>query len=156
MGISFKEVTHKYPGLKRKQFTLAIKDINLDISDKNEFVAIVGKTGSGKTTLVEHMNGLLLPTSGTVGVFDYVITPKERKNPKMNKIRKRIGFVFQFPEYQLFEETVLKDIMFAPLNFGYQEEDAKKRALEVAKKLHIEDLLNKSLFNNTEKYTRSR
>ena len=80
MGISFKEVTHKYPGLKRKQFTLAIKDINLDISDKNEFVAIVGKTGSGKTTLVEHMNGLLLPTSGTVGVFDYVITPKERKS----------------------------------------------------------------------------
>lgn len=147
MGISFKEVTHKYPGLKRKQFTLAIKDINLDISDKNEFVAIVGKTGSGKTTLVEHMNGLLLPSSGTVGVFDYVITPKERKNPKMNKIRKRIGFVFQFPEYQLFEETVLKDIMFAPLNFGFKEEDAKKRALEVAKKLHIEDLLNKSPFN---------
>ncbi len=147
MGISFKEVTHKYPGLKRKQFTLAIKDINLDISDKNEFVAIVGKTGSGKTTLVEHMNGLLLPTSGTVGVFDYVITPKERKNPKMNKIRKRIGFVFQFPEYQLFEETVLKDIMFAPLNFGFKEEDAKKHALEVAKKLHIEDLLNKSPFN---------
>ncbi len=147
MGISFKEVTHKYPGVKRKQFTIALDNINLDISDKNEFVAIVGKTGSGKSTLIEHMNGLILPTSGTVGVFDYVITPKERKNPKLNKIRKRIGFVFQFPEYQLFEETVLKDIMFAPKNFGMKEEDAKKKAIEVAKLLGIQSLLNKSPFN---------
>ena len=147
MGISFKEVTHKYPGVKRKQFTIALDNINLDISDKNEFVAIVGKTGSGKSTLIEHMNGLILPTSGTVGVFDYVITPKERKNPKLNKIRKRIGFVFQFPEYQLFEETVLKDIMFAPRNFGMSIDEAKVRSIDVAKKLHIEDLLNKSPFN---------
>ena len=147
MGISFKEVTHKYPGVKRKQFTIALDNINLDISDKNEFVAIVGKTGSGKSTLIEHMNGLILPTSGTVGVFDYVITHKERKNTKLNKIRNRIGFVFQFPEYQLFEETVIKDIMFAPRNFGMSIDEAKVRSIDVEKKLHIEDLLNKSPFN---------
>lgn len=147
MGISFKEVTHKYPGLKRKEFTLALDNINLDIDSKGEFVAIVGKTGSGKSTLIQHMNGLLLPTYGIVEVFDNKITPKERKNPNLKKVRKRIGFVFQFPEYQLFEETVLKDIMFAPKNFGLKEDEAKKKAVEVAKLLHIEDLLEKSPFN---------
>ena len=147
MGISFKEVSHLYPGLKKKQFTVALDAINLDIAAEGEFVAICGKTGSGKSTLIQHMNALLLPTSGNVIVFDKVITPKKKKNPKLKEIRKRVGFVFQFPEYQLFEETVLKDIMFAPRNFGYSVEDAKNKAIEIAKLLKIEHLLDKSPFN---------
>lgn len=147
MGISFKEVSHLYPGLKKKQFTVALDAINLDIAADGEFVAICGKTGSGKSTLIQHMNALLLPTSGNVIVFDKVITPKKKKNPKLKEIRKRVGFVFQFPEYQLFEETVLKDIMFAPRNFGYSIEDAKNKAIEIAKLLKIEHLLDKSPFN---------
>ncbi len=147
MGISFKEVSHYYRGLKKKDITVALDKINLDIEGQGEFVSIVGKTGSGKSTMLEHMNGLTLPSEGTVQVFDYVITPKKKKNPKMKEIRKRVGYVFQFPEYQLFEETVLKDIMFAPMNFGLKEEEAKKKAIEIAKKLGIQSLLNKSPFN---------
>jgi len=147
MGISFQEVSHYYPGPKRKQITIALDDINLEISDKDEFIAIVGKTGSGKSTLIQHMNALKLPSKGNVKVFDSVITPKKNKNPKLKKIRKRVGFVFQFPEYQLFEETVLKDIMFAPLNFGFSKEDAKKNAIKTLKLLHIEKIANKSPFS---------
>ena len=137
MGISFKNVSHSYRGLSKKDVTVALENINLEINDKDEFVSIIGKTGAGKSSLIEHMNALKLPTTGTVEIFDYVITPKKKKNPKLKGVRKRVGFVFQFPEYQLFEETVLKDIMFAPKNFGMKEEDAKKKAIEVAKKLGI-------------------
>ena len=147
MGISFEQVSHQYKGVRRKDITIALSDINLNIDEKGEFVALVGKTGSGKTTLLSHMNGLLLPSKGNIKVFDMVITPKERKNPNLNKIRKRVGYVFQFPEYQLFEETVLKDIMFAPLNFGYSKEDAKRLSKDIAKKLNIEHLLDKSPFD---------
>lgn len=147
MGISFKNVSHLYPGVKRKEFTLALEDVNLDINEKNEFIAIVGKTGSGKSTLIQHMNALKLPTKGTVEIFDNIITPKKRKNPKLKNVRKRVGFVFQFPEYQLFEETVLKDIMFAPINFGMSKEDALAKAKEIAKLLGITNLLKKSPFN---------
>ncbi len=147
MGISFKEVSHYYHGLKKKDITVALDKINLDIEGQGEFVSIVGKTGSGKSTMLEHMNGLTLPSEGNVQIFDYVITPKKKKNPKMKNIRKRVGYVFQFPEYQLFEETVLKDIMFAPMNFGAKEEEAKKKAIEIAKRLGIQSLLNKSPFN---------
>ncbi len=147
MGISFKNVDHYYPGVKRKEYTIALENINLDINEKNEFIAIVGKTGSGKSTLMQHMNALMLPTKGTVQIFDDIITPKKNKNPKLKSVRKRVGFVFQFPEYQLFEETVLKDIMFAPLNFGFTKEEAEAKAKEVAKLLGIEKILNKSPFN---------
>ncbi len=148
MAISFRKVEHNYKGLKKNDFVAALHNINLDIAKDDEFVAIVGQTGSGKSTLVSHMNALLLPTSGEVKIFDYVITPKKRKNPKLKPIRKRIGFVFQFPEYQLFEETVLKDIMFGPKNFGIKEEEAKTKALQAAKLLGISDeLLTKSPFN---------
>ena len=147
MGISFKNVDHYYPGIKRKDYTIALENVSFDIEDKNEFVAIIGKTGSGKSTLLQHMNALMLPTKGNVSIFDYVITPNKKKNPKLKNVRKRVGYVFQFPEYQLFEETVLKDIMFAPLNFGYSKEEAKKKAIEAAKVLGIEKILNKSPFN---------
>ena len=148
MGISFKSVSHLYPTNKRKVYTVALENINLNINANDEFVSLVGKTGSGKSTLMEHMNALLLPTSGEVKIFDNVITGNKNKNPKLKEVRKKVGFVFQFPEYQLFEETVLKDIMFAPKNFGFTEEEAKEKSLEVAKILKIDDtILSKSPFD---------
>lgn len=147
MGISFYEVSHSYPGLKKKETVDAIKNINLNINETGEFVCIVGQTGSGKSTLVQHMNALLLPTMGYVDILGAKITPKAKKNPKLKPIRKNVGFVFQFPEYQLFEETVLKDIVFAPKIFGMSAAEADSRAKEVANMLGISDLLDKSPFN---------
>ncbi len=148
MGISFKEVSHYYPTAKRKKLTVAIENIELNIASQDEFVALVGKTGSGKSTLLSHMNALLLPSKGEVSIFDKTLGPNKRKNPKLKEIRKRVGFVFQFPEYQLFEETVLKDIMFAGKNFGMSVSEAQQKALQTAKILNIDEkLLNKSPFN---------
>ncbi len=148
MEIKLLNLSHTYEGLTKNDLVGAIKDVNLTISDKDEFVAVCGKTGSGKSTMIQHMNGLLLPSSGSIDILGSVLTPKKRKNPKLTPIRKRVGIVFQFPEYQLFEETVLKDIMFAPKNFGQSEEQAKKAAFEVCKLLGInESLLKKSPFN---------
>ena len=148
MAIKFQEVSHFYEKAKRNEFLpAAISNISFDIAEKGEFVMIMGHTGSGKSTLMQHINGLLLPTSGEVRIGDLVITNKKRKNPKMKPIRQKIGFVFQFPEYQLFEETVLKDIIYGPKNFGYSDEEAKKEAIKVAKMLNITSILNQSPFN---------
>ncbi len=148
MGISFKKVSHKYDGFNKNEHVDALENINLDIKGNDEFLAIVGKTGSGKSTLLQHMNALLLPSNGIVQIYDSIITPKKRKNPKLKPIRKRIGFVFQFPEYQLFEETVLKDILFAPRNFGLPLAEAKENAKKVCELLNIpSELLEKSPFN---------
>ena len=148
MGISFNKVSHYYKTNKKKQYTVAFENVNLNINKQGEFVSLVGKTGSGKSTLIQHINGLVLPTKGTVDVMGNVITPDKKKNPKMKEIRKQVGFVFQFPEYQLFEETVLKDIMFAPKNFGQTIEEAEKSALDAARILKIDnDILEKSPFN---------
>ncbi len=148
MGITFTKVGHKYHGARRKDITIALDDINLNIDDKDEFLFVIGRTGSGKSTLISHMNGLLIPTEGSIKIFDYELTPKKRKNPKLKPIRKRIGFVFQFPEYQLFEETVYKDICFAPNNFGATKEEIKENVKNVCKLLHInETILKKSPFN---------
>lgn len=148
MQIKFLNTSHDYKGLTKNDTVYAIKEVNLSIEDKGEFVAIVGKTGSGKTTLVEHMNGLILPTDGFVDILGYKIGKNKKKNPKLLNVRKKVGFVFQFPEYQLFEETVLKDIMFAPKNFGYKDEEAKAHAIEAAHLVQLDPkLLNKSPFN---------
>lgn len=147
MGISFKGVDYIYHGYKKKDITVGLENINLDINEKNEFIAVVGKTGSGKTTLLNHMNCLKLPTNGNIEIFEYTITPKPRKNPKLKKIRRRVGYVFQFPEYQLFEETVLKDVMFGPINFGMDKKEAEKKSLEILKLLEIENLKDRSPFN---------
>ena len=148
MGISFKGVSHKYRGMRRKDITVALDNINLNINDKDEFIFVIGRTGSGKSTLISHMNGLLLPTEGEVDICGYHLTRKVRKNPKLKPVRKKIGFVFQFPEYQLFEENVYKDIIFAPTNFGFKAEEIDESLNEVCKLLNInEALLKKSPFN---------
>lgn len=143
MAIQFKEVSFSYRGVKDQQYE-AIKDINLQI-DKGEFIAVCGQTGSGKTTMVQHMNALLQPTRGNVFIFEHTLPQKKKQ--KIGPIRKRVGLVFQFPEYQLFEETILKDIMFGPKNFGLSNEEAKEKALMAAKLVGLsEDLLEKSPF----------
>lgn len=147
MEIKFNEVTHVYPGPKRNTGVYAIKDVNLEIPAKDEFISVVGHTGSGKTTLIQHINALLLPTSGSIEVFDAKLTKNKRKNPPLKNIRKRIGFVFQFPEYQLFSDTVRKDILFAPKIFNIPEEESRKNLDKIAKLLKIENILDKSPFN---------
>ena len=148
MAIRFSEVNHFYEKPKKDILSAAaINDINLSIADQGEFVMIVGHTGSGKSTLLQHINGLLLPTSGAVYIDDLVLTRKKRSNPKLKPIRKNIGFVFQFPEYQLFEETVIKDITYGPKNFGMSNEEAIESAKKVAEDLNITNILEKSPFN---------
>ena len=116
----------------------ALKDVNLSINE-GEFIALVGETGSGKSTLVQHLNGLLLPSEGTVKIDDYVITNKKRHNKHIKDIRKKVGLIFQFPEYQLFEETVEKDVAFGPKNFGVSEEEAIKIAHKYLKLVGIKE-----------------
>ena len=147
MAIRFNEVSYYYEKKKKNEIApAAIKDINLSISETSEFVTIVGHTGSGKSTLIQHINGLILPTKGEVMIGDISLSKKNKKL-KLKPIRKRIGFVFQFPEYQLFEETVLKDIIYGPKNFGLTHEEAVKEARRIAKELNIESILDKSPFN---------
>lgn len=101
----------------------AIDDISFEIKD-NDFVGLIGHTGSGKSTLIQHLNGLLKPSSGQIIVNGFNITDKDLN---LTEIRKRVGIVFQYPEYQLFEETVEKDIAFGPRNLGLDEEEISKR-----------------------------
>lgn len=133
MGIRFKRVTHEYASYSDKTYK-AIQNISLNILSKDEVIALVGHTGSGKSTLARHMNALIFPTDGSVEIFGNEITSKRNSKIKYNNIRKQVGLVFQFPEYQLFEETVEKDIMFGPLNFKVPLEEAKvlaRNALEL-------------------------
>lgn len=101
----------------------ALKDVDLTIT-QGEFVGLIGHTGSGKSTLIQHINGLLKPDEGTVTVNGVTIN-KDSKN--LSELRKSVGLVFQYPEYQLFEETVFKDIAFGPHNIGVPEEDIERR-----------------------------
>lgn len=144
MGIQFNQVSYFYRGVKNESYE-ALNQITLTIKD-HEFVAICGQTGSGKTTLVQHMNALLIPTKGDVQIYEYKI-PLKKKGGLVGPIRKKVGLVFQFPEYQLFEETILKDIMFGPKNFGLSDEEAEKKARAAAKLVGLdEDMLQKSPF----------
>ncbi len=147
MGIRFKEVSHEYPSYSKTMYK-AIQNISLDIEAKDEFIALVGHTGSGKSTLAKHMNALIFPTSGTVEIFGNEITKKRNKKIKYNNIRQKVGLVFQFPEYQLFEETVEKDIMFGPLNFKVSHEEAKKMALSALNMVGLDkSYLERNPFN---------
>ena len=150
MAIKFEQVNFEYISADGSSFE-AIKDINLEISDKGEFITLIGETGSGKSTLVQHMNALIKPCSGTVTVYGvkiYKDVKKKDRNVKLNPLRQKVGLVFQFPEYQLFEETVLKDIIFGPKNFGVKEEVAIARAKEIIKLVGLdESYLERSPFN---------
>ncbi len=121
----------------------AIDDINIEI-EKGSFVGLIGHTGSGKSTLIQHLNGLIKPTSGKiyVGGEDLWANPKE-----IRRFRFKVGLVFQYPEHQLFEETVRKDIAFGPKNMGLSDDEINERVLEAAKHTGLtEDYLEKSPF----------
>lgn len=125
---------------------LALHDVSLSL-EPGSYTAIIGHTGSGKSTLLQHLNALLQPTKGTVTIGDREIKAG-RKAKNLKEIRRKIGIVFQFPEHQLFEETVEKDICFGPMNFGVPEEDAKKLARAALKQVGLgEDILDKSPFD---------
>lgn len=128
MPITFREVEHTYQPDSPFAYA-ALKGINLDIKE-GKVTAIIGETGSGKSTLVQHLNALLLPTGGEIEILDKKIIAKE-KPKNLKALRKQVGLVFQFPEYQLFEETIAKDISFGPKNFGVSEEEALARAAEI-------------------------
>lgn len=121
----------------------AITDVNFEITEPGLY-AVIGHTGSGKSTLIQHLNGLIKPTSGTVFVDEKDIWSK---NEKIRDVRFKVGIVFQYPEYQLFEETVRKDIAFGPRNIGLDEAEINERVMWAAKKVNLTDeLLDKSPF----------
>jgi len=136
-------LTHIY-GVGSPDNKVAIKNLSFSL-EKGETLGIIGHTGSGKSTLVNHLNGLIKPTSGRVVLNGEDIW----KNPKeIKQIRGKVGLVFQYPEYQLFEETVFKDIAFGPSNLGVSEEELVTTVNEIANLMHIsEDLLSKSPFD---------
>lgn len=125
MSITLTNVTHTYMTGTPFERT-AIKNVNLSI-EEGEFIAIIGHTGSGKSTLVQHLNGLLAPSSGTVTVDGVDI---HGKKPQSIAARHKVGMVFQYPEYQLFEETIGADIAFGPKNFGLSEAEIEQRVQE--------------------------
>ncbi|WP_066196347.1 MULTISPECIES: energy-coupling factor transporter ATPase [Gracilibacillus] len=111
------------------------------------FTAVVGQTGSGKSSLLKSTNGLLLPIHGRVGIGDLELTPENNKK-LLKAVRRKVGMVFQFPESQLFAETVEKDIMFAPMNFGSTEAEARRNAQEIIQRLQLDaSVLQKSPFS---------
>lgn len=125
----------------------ALNDINLSIKEKS-FTCLVGKTGCGKSTLIQHLNGLLIPSKGKVTVDDFVISPnKKERTKKLQPLRKHVGIVFQFSENQLFEETVEDDVAFGPSNFGVSKEESLQIAHESLLRVGIpEEYFKKSPF----------
>ena len=160
MSIKVNNVSYLY-NKKENLDKAALKEISLTIKDK-DFVTIVGKTGSGKSTLVQTFNALILPTFGYNEIDEFYITGDKKlkkellknkdktirkENKRYSKLKKKVGMVFQFPEYQLFSETVLKDVMFGPKNFGFSEEEAKERAIKALQDVGIpESYFDKSPF----------
>ena len=144
MSISVQNITHIYNKGLPNEFR-ALDDVSFDIGD-GEFVGIIGHTGSGKSTLLMHLNGLLKPDSGTIIVDDTDIT---RPGTSMVEIRKRVGLVFQYPEYQLFEETVAKDVAFGPAHLDLTEEEIEERVREALDLvgLDYEEVKDKSPFD---------
>lgn len=146
MKIRFNHVSFRY----NKKDNKVLDDVNLEF-DKGEIVFIMGHTGSGKSTLVQHINGLLVPSEGSVdikiGGQEFVLS-KNTKEKNINELRKNIGLLFQFSEYQLFETSVIKDVMFGPYNFYKDKEEARKLAIRAMEEVVVhESYYEKSPFN---------
>ena len=144
MSIKIENLNHVY--MPNSPFEkVALKNINIEI-ENGEFIALIGHTGSGKSTLIQHINGLLKPTSGSIYIDNNELGSKE---VSLSEIRKKVGLVFQYPEYQLFEETVEKDIAYGPKNIGIDKEDEindlVKKSMEIVG-LDYERYRNKSPF----------
>ena len=141
--LEVKNLTHIY-GDNTPFKTDAVKNVNFSI-EKGEIVGIIGHTGSGKSTLVQHLNGLLKPTDGEI-LLEYQNIWEKPKEIKT--IRSRVGLVFQYPEYQLFEDTVYKDIAFGPKNMGLDEEEINRRIIEICELVGIKkEYFEKSPFD---------
>ncbi|GAA0323567.1 energy-coupling factor ABC transporter ATP-binding protein [Bacillus carboniphilus] len=144
MDIILEQVEYKYQAgtpFERR----ALTDINLEIPS-GTFLAIIGHTGSGKSTVIQHLNALLKPTKGKVRIGSHVVEA-EVKNKNLKPIRQKVGIVFQFPEHQLFDETVLKDVCFGPMNYGVPEEKAKEKARHALNQVGLtEEIYDKSPF----------
>jgi energy-coupling factor transport system ATP-binding protein len=143
MSIKIENLTYIY--MPKTPFEKkAIDNVSVEIK-QGEFIALIGHTGSGKSTLIQHINGLLKPTSGRIVVDDIDIT---KKNVKLTNLRKKVGLVFQYPEYQLFEETIEKDISFGPHNLGLDNDEINMRVQRAMKivGLDYEEYKDKSPF----------
>ncbi|MFD2657854.1 energy-coupling factor ABC transporter ATP-binding protein [Gracilibacillus thailandensis] len=144
MDIQFERVSYTYQ-MNTPFSYQALKDINMEIKT-GEFVAVVGHTGSGKSTLLQHINGLLLPTEGQVQVGEFQLS-RDNKRQDLKKLREKVGVVFQYPEHQLFEETVERDISFGLKNFQVPAEETQTRIASALEKVHLsDDVLQKSPF----------
>jgi len=141
VSIEIRNLTHTYMAGGPLERT-AIKDVSLTIHD-GEFVGLIGHTGSGKSTLIMHLNGLIKPTSGEIRVDGLNLMDK---NTSLRDVRKKVGLVFQYPEYQLFEETILKDVMFGPKNLGLSDAEAEERARHA---LHQVGLTDESMYEKS-------
>ncbi|WP_347861704.1 energy-coupling factor ABC transporter ATP-binding protein [Salimicrobium sp. PL1-032A] len=145
MELTFKDVNYIYsPGTPFEY--KALENFSMHVPS-GSFAAVIGHTGSGKSTLIQHVNGLLQPTAGTVRVGDFTIEAG-KKHKGLRELREQTGIVFQYPEHQLFEETVEKDIAFGPKNFGVEPDEIDRRVTEALKAVHLpEDMKDKSPFD---------
>ena len=145
MRITLDDVEYRYQ-VNTPFEHLALHDVNISM-ESGSYTAVIGHTGSGKSTLLQHLNALLKPTKGRVLIGDRTIEAG-KKEKFLRPIRQKIGIVFQFPEHQLFEETIEKDICFGPMNFGVTEEEAKKLARKAIVQVGLsEEILDKSPFD---------
>ena len=128
MSIVIKDLSFTY-GIKSPYEKKAISNINLTIND-GDFLGIVGHTGSGKSTFIQHLNGLIKVQEGEIEVFDIKLTNAKKPKPDLRALRSNVGMVFQYPEYQLFEDTVYKDVAFGPKNLGLSEDEIARRVKE--------------------------
>lgn len=138
MAITFDDVSYTYQPHTPFE-NQALQHVSFTIPD-HSYTAIIGHTGSGKSTLLQHFNGLLLPTSGQVYIGDTVINATATSKT-LKAIRQKLGMVFQFPESQLFADTVLADVMFGPQNFGASEEEAKDKAIQALRLVNLDESL---------------
>jgi energy-coupling factor transport system ATP-binding protein len=145
MDILLQQVDYRYQANTPFE-RLAIQDVSIEIPS-GTYMAIIGHTGSGKSTVLQHLNALLQPSAGSVIIGDRMIKSNQ-KNKDLKAVRQKVGIVFQFPEHQLFDETVEKDIMFGPMNFGISENEARLRARTALEHVGLtEEILEKSPFD---------